>query len=214
MGEPNDILVENHAETWKRHIRWLFIETIDDIRARSTFDQTDPYTSLGIAPLLRKLYIDGGSLLGEVNRQLRCKVEFSLRPWDPNAEASRLPFSAMPPERLKHIFFSQGEHIDPGLSLTWPPPRRVSLDSWLRQVVAAQGQETITIKDYIKQVANQEGGVHFGPLETRKQKVLFTLANIQHGPAFVPNMQYNLLRAIGRISVAAMDPLVEALRTP
>lgn len=198
-----------HTEAWNKHIKWLFVRTLDDVAARSALDQTDPYVSMGIAALLRKLYLDKGNLLGEVNRDLRLKVEFALRPWNSSVFRSLPVFAPMP-----QMILVAGADIDPAIPSTDARRAlRVSRDSWLRQVIAEQGKTSMTVKDYIKQVANDEGAVHFGPLTTHKEKSLFQLARLKGGPAgHDDNTQFLLLRALGRISVAAMKPVADALR--
>ena len=63
---------------------WLFVETIADVRQRSNGPSTrSRYELLGIAPLIRKLLLDGTSLVDTVQTaRPEVPVEFRIRPWN------------------------------------------------------------------------------------------------------------------------------------
>ena len=78
---------------------WLFVEPVADVRHRSQNpSDRSRYELLGIAPLLRKLLLDGASLVDTVRAgRLEVPFEFRVRPWrapSPDAEARALPYAS------------------------------------------------------------------------------------------------------------------------
>ena len=54
----------------------LFVRTLADLRRRLERGRQDEYEAMGIAGLLRKLLIDGQSLVDQVNRDRRLKITY------------------------------------------------------------------------------------------------------------------------------------------
>lgn len=128
---------------------WLLLETMADIERR--VQSVDRYTVLGLAPLLRKLLVDGEPLLQAVRRNRRKPaVAFPLRPFVlPGEERDRDGWNLV-------LAYGNDELVgdaDTGA---------LSLKQFLAAPVAAWRGMPLSVLDVIKHYAHVEGGVHLG----------------------------------------------------
>lgn len=178
---------------------WLFVETVGDVQRRSE----DPgarsrYELLGIAPLLRKLLIDGRPLLNTV-RAARPEelTEFRIRQWI-------APEDGQHEEDLPYLLRLGGPELVGG-------PEDPALPK-LKQFIGArvgmvQGRH-LTVREVVKYYANVEGGVHFGVPEDDMQRALNEVAPILLGRS---TGQIEILAHLGTIVVNALTPLCESI---
>ncbi|MDR6867555.1 hypothetical protein J2Y69_002159 [Microbacterium resistens] len=130
-------------------VDWLFIETIDDLQERHLLfpRREDRYRVLGIAPLLRKLLLDGGkSLVVAVRRPgNRPAPRFRVRPYvHQEAYPGTQTFLGFNPTGI----FGDGDPI--------------GLDQFLRTPIAHAVNQDLTVAQTIRYFANIGGGVHLG----------------------------------------------------
>ncbi|TFB17514.1 hypothetical protein E3V93_13215 [Microbacterium sp. 3H14] len=185
---------------------WLFVEAVDDLRRRSThLAERSRYELLGIAPLLRKLLLDGAaSLVITVRRGHRdVPLEFPIRPWRPPATTAEHP-------ELQWMLRLSGHELvgSPG-----DEPVR-NIDAFLSTRVGIAGGEDLTVRDVILYYANVEGGVHHGhPREgNQRQETLSRIAPLLLGQT---NSHVETLAYLAQVMVMGLTPLRESvLRAP
>lgn len=178
---------------------WLFVETIDDVRRRSADPgERSRYELLGIAPLLRKLLIDGRPLLNTV-RAARQQVPtaFHIRQWSAPKEPQH-------GESLPYILRLGGPELiggpeDPALS---------NLKQFIRARVGMVQGQPLTVREVVKYYANVEGGVHFGVPEENAQHILSQIAPLLLGRS---TGHIEILAHLGAIVVDALTPLCESI---
>ena len=180
---------------------WLFVETIADVRHRSQNPgERSRYELLGIAPLLRKLFIDGASLVDTVRAgRPEVPIEFQVRPWRAPAvdvEAGSPPYTLRlgGPELV-------GGPDDPAVRT-------------VRQFIGArvglvEGRD-LTIRDVVRYYAHVEGGVHFGKPKDEGSATLISMAPLLLGHT---TGQIEILAHIGQIVVTALTPLCDSILT-
>ncbi|MHC6220501.1 hypothetical protein [Arthrobacter sp. MMS24-S77] len=173
---------------------WLFAETLDDIRRRSQEPTSRTrYELLGIAPLLRKLLIDGTSLLDTVFAvRAEVPVEFRIRSW--SAFEDRLAN-----EGLSRYFGIGGEQIVG--EADWPG---IPLDEFLRTVIGVAETDDLTVKSVIRYYAHVEGGVHFGKPKEPGEPTLSSMSPMLLGHS---TGQIQILAHLGQIVVDALEPV-------
>ena len=178
---------------------WLFVETLDDVRRRSQ----DPgarsrYELLGIAPLLRKLLIDGRPLLNTV-RAVRPEepTEFRIRQWSTREDGQN-------GEDLRCLLRLGGPELVGGVEDAALPKLKQFIGA---KVGMAQGRP-LTVREVVKYYANVEGGVHFGVPGDDMQRVLSQIAPLLLGRS---TGQIEILAHLGTIVVNALTPLYESI---
>lgn len=180
---------------------WLFVETVDDVRRRSEGpDARSRYKLLGIAPLLRKLLIDGSPLLNTV-RAVRQEVPtaFRIRQWSDPEEPQH-------GEDLPYLIRLGGPELvggpgDPALS---------KLKQFIGARVGMVQGRPLTVREVVKYYANVEGGVHFGVPEENTQRILSQVAPLLLGRS---TGHIEILAHLGTIVVDALTPLCESILT-
>ncbi|MGO4383405.1 hypothetical protein [Specibacter sp. RAF43] len=178
---------------------WLLVETLADVRRRSE----DPgarsrYELLGIAPLLRKLLIDGRPLLNTV-RAARPEVptKFRIRQWSAPEDGQR-------GEDLPYFLRLGGPELIGGPE----DPALRKLEQFIgARVGMAQGRP-LTVREVVKYYANVEGGVHFGVPKENAQSVLSQMAPMLPGRS---TGHIEILAYLGAIVVDALTPLCESI---
>lgn len=178
---------------------WLFVETVADVRRRSQ----DPsarsrYELLGIAPLLRKLLIDGRPLLSTV-RAARPEVptEFRIRQWN-------APDHGQGSDDLPYLLRLGGPELVGGPE---DPPLPKLKHFIGARVGLVQGQP-LTVLEVVKYYANVEGGVHFGVPKGDTDHVLSEGAPLLLGHS---TGQIEILAHLGTIVVDALTPLRDSI---
>jgi hypothetical protein len=178
---------------------WLFVETVADIRQRSEHPRArSRYELLGIAPLLRKLLIDGSPLLNTVRAaRPEIRTEFRIRQWsasDNSQHGKDLPYLLRlgGPELI-------GGPLDPTLP---------KLHHFLGAKVGLVEGRPLTVRDVVKYYAHVEGGVHFGVPDEGAQRVLSEMAPLLLGHS---TGQIEVLAHLGAIVVDALTPLCKSI---
>lgn len=178
---------------------WLFVETVADVRRRSH----DPahrsrYELLGIAPLLRKLLLDGSPLLETVRAERsEIPVEFRIRPW--NASDQEIEREGL----QRHLGLS-GEELVGGAN----DPPATSLEDFKRVVVGVAEGKDLTVRSVVRYYAHVEGGVHFGLPKEPGEATLSGMSSMLLGRS---TGQIEILAHIGRVVVDALTPLFESV---
>ena len=177
---------------------WLFVETIDDLRRRSTNPETRiRYELLGIAPLLRKLLTDGRALLNTVKAtRPEVPIEFHIRSW--NELEDKLAATGVP----RH-FGIGGEGI-----IGEQNTPSSDLEQFLRTVIGVAEDNELTVRSVIRYYAHVEGGVHFGKPAEPGESTLSGMAPLLLGHS---TGQIQILGSLGQIAVDAMEPLRQSI---
>lgn len=196
---------------------WVFIHTMADIRARITDPSLsqDRYHMLGLAPLLRKLLIDGGNLVSRVNRNRRLPIEFAMNPFslserecietiEANRDSTQFPVSEM-----------RWRMFAPGLL---PPTeggeaQALKLQHFLRATVGMVTGKRLSVKDLILFYCIVEGGVHIGEGRTPLERDLISyVPNEFMLPDFgIDNSPIASLFVCAEIVYEALLPLLQAV---
>lgn len=176
---------------------WLFVETVSDVRRRSE----DPgsrsrYELLGIAPLLRKLFLDGSALVDTVRTARReVPIEFRINPWSgPDGRGDGLPYAI-------RLGDSKLVGSPPGLELS-------SVEDFTCTRVGLVDGANLTVRQVVRYYAHVEGGVHFGiPKEDGQQTIN------QMAPVLLGNTtgQIEILGHLGQVVVEALTPLCDSI---
>jgi len=174
---------------------WLFVETVDDLRRRIDDPESRTrYELLGIAPLLRKLLLDGAPLLETVRvARPEVPVEFRIRPWtglEDKLEAEGLErYLGLGDERLI------GEPGEPAIT---------DLEELKKTVIGLARGEPLTFRSVVRYYAHVEGGVHFGTAKDPGESTLSSMAPMLLGHSIG---QIQTLAHLGRIAVDALEPM-------
>lgn len=138
---------------------WLFVETVSDVRRRSE----DPgsrsrYELLGIAPLLRRLLLDGSALVDTVRTARReVPIEFRINPWSaPDERGDDLPYAM-------RLACSKLIGSPDGLALS-------SVEDFTSRVGLVDAAD-LTVRQVVRYYTHVEGGVHFGIPEDGQQTI-------------------------------------------
>lgn len=178
---------------------WLLVETVADVQRRSEDPGTrSRYELLGIAPLLRKLLIDGRPLLNTV-RTARPEVptEFRIRQWSASEDREH-------GQDLSYVLQLGGPELVGG-----PGDRALpKLKHFIGACVGMVQGRPLTVREVVKYYANVEGGVHFGVPEQDAQRVLSQMAPLLLGRS---TGQIEILAHLGKIVVDALTPLRDSI---
>lgn len=204
------------------HARWsgpvtqdeLFLSTLEDLERRLTgirpsevAGRRQQYELVMVASLLRKLLLDGGSLVALTNRTPRLRLSFVVSGW-PFMSGSGLPGS-----RVSTRYRTLSATI-PTIPQDQLPPefseiireRHVTLDRMLAEALVIWNGTPITAKGLITYVANKGGGVHFGGRPTgRAEEALYEFGQ----DVIVDGYPLALagLRDVGEVAISGLEPL-------
>lgn len=178
---------------------WLFVETVDDLRRRSTDPDTlSRYELLGIALLLRKLLLEKRSLV-DVVRYVRREVpiEFRIVPWSPDSAPAG---ATLPPYllRLGGPALIGGPDSEP---VTKP-------QKFIKAIVGEAGGEPLTVQQLVLYYAHVEGGVHLGEPEEPEQAIMSPMGSLLLGHS---NGQIQTLAYVAAIVADALTPLRDSI---
>lgn len=176
---------------------WLFLETLDDLRRRIPEPRgiKARYQLLGIAPLLRKLLLDGDKTL--LHKVRRASKDRPL----PMFRADSLHVPSGPEGRVLWVF-----------GLTTSPESEIaplSLDQFLKLRAGHILGEDVSVDEVIRHYANVEGGVHLGRSKTRASD-LMQLAMI-NPPVELP-LHIEVLASIAFVVVQGLRELENVVR--
>ncbi|MDP3428530.1 MAG: hypothetical protein Q8S17_14300, partial [Humidesulfovibrio sp.] len=121
----------------------LFLHVLRDLAQRRT--STYLYDRINCGRLLRQLLIDGDVLTLVANRRVRVPLFFTVRKYGEPKRPIKIP-----EECLKYII------KDPGAYAYLQP---LKIDNYLDHSIANYGDNDISVRDLIKYVANNYGGV-------------------------------------------------------
>lgn len=197
--------------------QWVFTNTMIDLKGRLTDSSLvgDRYQMLGLAPLLRKLLIDGGNLVSRVNRKYRLPLEFRIAPFSLSERecyaiiSANHPHPEIPINEMKWRLFSPGTLVpndeDSGQSLT--------LAHFLRAHVGVVCGHLLTVKELVQFYCIVEGGVHIGDARNRVEKDLigFVPNELSMPNSGVDNSPLASLFVCGEIVLSALAPLEDAI---
>lgn len=171
----------------------LFIRTLDDLR-RSIYSP-DEYEVLRASHLLRQLLLDGTPLFRVVNRIHKLKnIEFSVAVNEPPTIPG-LPYSV----------WCALDGIDPDSCPPNFPRRSLSLEAFLKVVMAVTDGHTHTVHDIIDYLAHVAGGVHLGRPKSDAEKAM---ADLQKQFVFMDmTAASRMIRAIGRVVLRGLAGL-------
>jgi hypothetical protein len=175
----------------------LFAHTLSDLEKR--IESTDEYEVLMAAALLRKLLVDGGRLMDQVNRSHGLKLRFRI------SDVS--PFEKMIYENGP-VMWSIEDALDPGSPLAYQP-YDATRDQFLGRRIMRFNGHWITVGDVIDQVANVEGAIHSGEPDTAHRKTVQALGKF-YGRDGLPGV-VRQVKLIGRITVRGLSPLRDAV---
>jgi len=165
-------------------VETLFLRTLVDLQERA--NSSDAYEVLGISALLRKLLLDGGPLVDQVNRKYGLKLEYEI------CKSSGPPAGLPPP-----AIYSVEDGLDPDTAPPFLPRIRVKRDQLLKQVLLVTGGHEHSLRDVVLFAANVMGGVHAGSPQDEKEQALDQIASMfALGGYPVPLRQ---LKAIARV---------------
>lgn len=186
---------------------WLFLETLADLRDRmaAPVDLTARYRVLGIAPLLRKLVLDGDKTLLHKARARGSRPA-------PRFRATAYSYAPIP-DGMK----MQGLGLLPHSPVEDEP---LSLDELLKLKAGHVFGHDLTVADVIRHYANVEGGVHLGRSESVASDLLqLTVSNPPPGYPFQAGVLANIAfvittgcMALERVVRADYERRVEAPR--
>ncbi|MCL8026303.1 hypothetical protein [Nocardioides bruguierae] len=183
---------------------WLFLRTLDDIELHLKTPQ-DRYSLLGIAPLLRKLFVDGDRLVERVNRKSRLSLQFVTH------EAVR-PAVELGGETR---FWAQGAAVIPGHDSS-PLAFCESASAWMAHITGEAGGRPLRVRDIIKHCAHVEGGVHLGRPSSVQEAAMFGLVHAlldDNLPSEVlAGSPVGALSPIATVSLAGLSTLRDAVR--
>lgn len=178
---------------------WLFVETVADVRRRShDVSARSRYELLGVAPLLRKLLLDGTPLVSMIRRgRPEVPLEFRIRPWPAptaDAEDKALPWllRLSGPEMV-------GTPTDPVVG---------SVQEFVGTRVGLVDGEDLTVRRVVRYYSHVEGGVHFGEPREPGEATLTSMAPLLLGHS---KGQIEILAYIGQIVVDALTPLCDSI---
>ena len=169
----------------------LFVHTLRDLERRTA--AADEYEVLMSAALLRKLILDKGRLMDQVNRRYRLDLHFRISSVSP---LEQFIFADDP------MFWVIEDGFDPESPLAYAP-FNATRDQFLARRVMRFGGSWITVRDVIDQLANIEGAVHSGKAKDERQRALQAAAKF-YSRAGLPGA-VSQVRLIGRITVRGLS---------
>ncbi|HJS55000.1 MAG TPA: hypothetical protein VJ765_10660 [Chitinophagaceae bacterium] len=163
----------------------LFLETLNDIRAKMNGSDYELIRACG---LLRHLLINGGSLLGIVNRKYRLKIHFAIS-------------DKTPPDNYLFAYWTDISYLKEGT-------KQVSIDGLLSSRILTFVDMNFTVLDIIKAGSHVQGGIHSGVPESDNEKFLSVLDDK------VFKEQYfgmKSIKAICSVVLSGLEPLEDLI---
>lgn len=175
----------------------LFMHTLSDLEKR--IESTDEYDVLMAAALLRKLLVDGGRLMDQVNRAHRLKLRFRISDVSP---LEKMIYEDDP------MMWSIEDALAPESPLAYQP-YEATRDQFLSRTIMRFNSHWITVGDVIDQLANVEGAVHSGEPDTARSQAIQALGKFFSRDG-LPGVVAQV-KLIGQITVRGLSPLREAV---
>lgn len=214
----NENLNEITNDDFQAIAQWVFQQTMADLKNRVSDPSLagDRYQMLGLAPLLRKLLIDGGNLVQAVNRRYKIDLKFGITPF---SMSEREVYEIMKPSLSRSAsslqetrywrLFSPGTLMSDEKSGGDP----LGLAHFLAAHVGIVNGHRLTVKELIKFYCIVEGGVHIGmPRKPFEKDLLSMVPTELVMPNYgVDNSPISSLFVCAEIVVLALEPLLEAI---
>lgn len=179
------------------HVEKLFLNTITDLECRVT--SREEYDLLGISAIVRKLFLDSNSLVDQVNKEIKLKLNFEI------GEEPPLPTNCPKPDFSSLQDGLAPEDLPPGFRI-----KTKNRDEFFSTVVATVKGKCITVKDIIKFEANISGGVH---IDTPKKENEIILSEIsQKFLIFGHRIPLRQLKSIAKVILKSLIPLKNAIQ--
>ena len=165
----------------------LFLKTLSDIREKTQSDEH--YEIFMSAPLLRKLFLDGGaSLIDQVNKRYKLKLKFMVNDKKPVIMDGLL-------------FWTIQDGFDPETSHL-SIPLEVNKDEMLKRQVMFKQNQVYTVHELIDCLCHVSGAVHHGSSKNEKEFIL----NEVEQPIV------RSLLAINRVILKGLKPLEDVIK--
>ena len=177
----------------QRFAEKLFLHILKDL-----FDRRNSrylYDRINCARLLRQLLIDGDVLCYIANRTARIKIYFTITEYGEK------------PEGLRRLEEKHKRYLieDPGIGAYLNP---LKLEQYLSHQIANYGGDEVTVREIIKYVANNYGGVHLDPGKEDKRKMHLIDQTIHaNGEGAI----FALVSSIINTALSALFPLRDAI---
>jgi hypothetical protein len=170
----------------------LFIRTVGDLDRQCL--TADWYEILRASACLRQLLLDG--LLDHANSKHRLRPIFRI-----SKSSTTLPVRPQ----------AHWVNLNPEL---WPSAAHadLNLDAFLAVSAIWYLGQVASVRDVILACANVKGGVHFGSARTKEQEIVLKIDELVSIFGLAPSLM--ALRGLCRITLHAVQPLVEAILRP
>ena len=187
----------------------IFVETLEDLRRRSSLTATD-YDLVQAAGLLRRLLLDGNPLGPKVCKELGISAQFRWNMMYLTRPGYMSIWPSFDPELATEALIARGAKSDTGifgLQVTEGDHAKLLATDAFEKLADHGGslssRETVTLAQYITQVANDEGGVHFGMARPDRKHAVVS-------DALGSDLRQNLwiLAAVGRVVVRGYERAV------
>lgn len=152
--------------------------------------------------LIRQLLIDGNSLVDQINKKYKIKIQYRVQKRFEFPESEALPDGIMPKVLYGMNFILPDE--------TSSSVEMLNIKEFLKYEVLHYGDENFSILDIIKICANKYGGIHIENIKKPKEKSLDVLH--KH---FSFNNSSSILQAMHSISIIclnSLEPLADAIK--
>lgn len=214
----NESLNQVTDDDFQAVAQWVFKQTMDDIKRR-VHDPAlsgDRYQILGIAPLLRKLLIDGGNLVQAVNRRYKLGLSFQIAPFDiQERELYEIITSSFPKPAPTLKELGYWRLFAPGLLMPNEdrPGESLTLPHFLAAHVGIVNGHRLSVRELVKFYCIVEGGVHIGmPRQKFEKDMLMMVPSELVMPNWgVDNSPISSLYVCAEIVILALEPLLEAI---
>lgn len=179
----------------------FFLNTIDELKER--LSKLTEYDILKASGLLRQLLIDGYSLVDQINKIYRVKIQYCVQKSFEFPELNSLP-DGSEPKVLYGMNFILPIEGSSNIEL-------LNLSDFLKYEVLQYQSENFTVLDVIKICANKYGGIHVEDVKKSREKSLDVLHNY-----FSLNKSSSILHSMYNISIIcvnSLQPLAEAIKS-
>lgn len=172
----------------------LFLKSLNDLHL--SINSGDEYKVLCASGIIRKLLVDGGRLVDQVNRDHKLKIKFRVIP--PNFQS----IQGVPEPHM----WCMVDSIDPRRS----PEKNaitelINIDKFLGLTIGRVDEHKYTVKNIIEFAANVAGAVHYRSPEGKLEEAINELRKFHIFSDINVLLQH--LRSIGRIILEGLRPL-------
>jgi hypothetical protein len=171
-----------------------FVSTLEDLE--NCIKDNNPYATLRISALLRKLFLDDYPLTDRINREYGRKITFKV-----------IKHFGLPPGFPKPAIYTLQDGLDPSAARPGKPIENLNKDQFLKKVVALVRDHKYTVREVILFEANIKGGIHADVPKEAKEKALDAIDSKILLDGHHPLLRQ--LKPIGRVVLEALRELRE-----